>query len=256
MLPPCDALRAARPRGDGLSLPSLPRLRTARCRGLVIVNTHLDEDICAAGGLIARVAARGAPIHVLAVTDSDGASAAHRHAAPPGDLNRRLANQRLAYERLGARHARHDALALRGGQVHDHRGDVLAALSEIIGFAAATSGLWVLAPQRDDPHPDHAAAGAAAAQACHAYQVRLIEYLPTGGRTASRFRKRPRAWCWARFWTSANATPSPPPWHAAHPRDWSWTRCTSPTASAPGRRAACGELTPPDRTGVGTPSGG
>lgn len=180
MLPPCDALRAARPRGDGLSLPSLPPLRTARCRGLVIVNTHLDEDICAAGGLIAHVAARGAPIHVLAVTDSDGASAAHRHAAPPGDLNRRLANQRLAYERLGARQARHDALALRGGQVDDHRGDVLAALSEIIGFAPATSGLWVLAPQRDDPHPDHAAAGAAAAQACHAYRVRLIEYLPTG----------------------------------------------------------------------------
>jgi glycosyltransferase involved in cell wall biosynthesis len=76
MLPPCDALRAARPRGDGLPLPALPRLRTARCRGLVIVNTHLDEDICAAGGLIARVAERGAPIHVLAVTDSDGASAA------------------------------------------------------------------------------------------------------------------------------------------------------------------------------------
>jgi LmbE family N-acetylglucosaminyl deacetylase len=136
------------------------------------VNTHLDEDVCAAGGLIARIAERGAPIRVLALTDSDGASAAHRHAARPRELNRRLANQRLAYERLGARHARHDALALGSGQ----------------------AGLWVLAPRREDPHPDHAAAATAAAQACQAYRVRLIEYLPTGWPNSTAVPHRRTAW--------------------------------------------------------------
>lgn len=180
LVPPCDVLQAARPRVSGMPLPALPPLVTTRCSRLVVVNTHLDEDVCAAGGLIARIAERGVPIHVLAVTNSDGASATHRRATTPGGVVRRLANQRLAYERLGARHARHDTLALHGGRVRDHQSDVLAALSEIIGFAPKANGLWVLAPRREDTHPDHAAAGAAAAQACRAYRVRLLEYLPTG----------------------------------------------------------------------------
>jgi LmbE family N-acetylglucosaminyl deacetylase len=81
----------------------------------------------------------------------------------------------VAYQQLGAYHVRRHDLALRSGQVSES--DVVAALSEIVGFDPDPSGSWVLAPWQHDGHPDHNAVGRAAATVCRAYGVRLVEYL-------------------------------------------------------------------------------
>ena len=46
-------------------------LPTHLCGDLVVITTHPYEAMCAAGGLISHLAAQGADVEVLAVTDGD-----------------------------------------------------------------------------------------------------------------------------------------------------------------------------------------
>ena len=109
-------------------------LRYRSCRRLVVIATHLDEDISAAGGLIARLAEQDVPIDVLAVTDGDGATVGAKGATPPHELGRRRAHRSVSYRRLGAYQVRRHDLALRSNTIADAEADVVAALSEILGF--------------------------------------------------------------------------------------------------------------------------
>jgi len=152
-------------------------LRPRFCRRLVVVVTHVGEDISAAGGLIARLADRDVPIDVLAVTEGDGATTGAVDATPPHELGRRRAHRSVSYQQLGAHHVRRHELALPSGRVADAELDVVAALSEIVGFDPDSSGSWVLAPWQHDGHPDHDAVGRAAVTVCQAYRVRHVEYL-------------------------------------------------------------------------------
>jgi LmbE family N-acetylglucosaminyl deacetylase len=153
------------------------RLRTLqlpRCEHVVLVAAHLDEGFCAAGGLVATLAEREARVTVLAVTEGDGRPAA---AAPAHELGVRRARQSLALQRLGVHQARRATLALPSGEVAGAETDVVAAVSEIVGYAADPRRTVVIAPWRADLHPDHAAVGSAVAVACRAYGARLLEYL-------------------------------------------------------------------------------
>lgn len=161
-------------------LDGTPTLRTGSCQRLVVVTAHLDEDVCAAGGLIGRLAERSVPIDVLAVTDGDGTRPGESGAESAHELGMRRAHRPVGYQRLGARGAVRHELALRSGTVEDRVPDVVAALSEIIGFDPDPTGLWVLAPWCHDGHSDHEAVGRAAATVCDAYRIRLVEYLVTG----------------------------------------------------------------------------
>jgi LmbE family N-acetylglucosaminyl deacetylase len=153
-------------------LGRVARLRLGRARTVVVLAAHLDEELCAAGGLLASLAASSAEIRVLAVTDGDGASRPDRGAA--ARLGRRRARLAVAYQLLGLDPERY-RLGLRCGRVAGAEGDVLAAISELLGFADP-AGLLCLAPWIHDTHPDHAAVGHAATRACQAYRTRLLYY--------------------------------------------------------------------------------
>lgn len=79
---------------------------------------------------------------------------------------------------------RRHRLGLPDGAVATHEADVVAAISEIVGFVADPAGLCVLAPWSSDGDPDHEAAGRAAEVVCAAYRVRLVRWLD-------------QAWSWA-----------------------------------------------------------
>lgn len=206
-------------------------LRLRSCRRLVVVTAHLDEDVCAVGGLLAWAGEHAIRVDVLAVTDGDGTTAtgAARHRLPvelhspaqhrvhgpavapaaaggedePRDVMRemaeRRAHRRLGYQRLGCVAIRQSRLRLDSGAVAASEPDVAAALSEIVGFADTAIGLWVLAPWGGDGHADHAAVARAADQVCPAYGVRLVNY-PTA---AAWTRAEPHTLPWQRMRTLA-----------------------------------------------------
>jgi LmbE family N-acetylglucosaminyl deacetylase len=115
-------------------------------------------------------------VGVLAVTNGDGGAEA---ATSPHELGRRRAHRSVSYQRLGGRQVRRYELALRSNTISDAEADVVAALSEILGFDPDPCAAWVLAPWQHDGHADHDAVGRAAAAVCHAYRARLVEYLVT-----------------------------------------------------------------------------
>jgi GlcNAc-PI de-N-acetylase len=178
----CDLWAAARgwsgiAADGGHSVGAVAALRPRSCRRLVVAVTHVGEDICAAGGLIARLADHDVPIDVLEVTDGDGATAGAAGATPPHELGRRRAHRSVSYQQLGAYDVRRHELALPSGRVAEAELDVVAALSEIVGFDPDPSGSWVLAPWQHDGHPDHDAVGRAAGLVCQAYRIRQLDYL-------------------------------------------------------------------------------
>jgi LmbE family N-acetylglucosaminyl deacetylase len=158
-------------------LGGMSRLRLGRVRTVVVAGAHLDEELCAAGGLLSSLAASGARVRVLAVTDGDGAC----DVDPSGATRLRSRRARLsrAYQLLGLNLSMRYRLGLRCGTLERGEADVLAALSELLGFADPT-GLLCLAPWIYDTHSDHAAVGRAATLACQAYRARLLYYSVTG----------------------------------------------------------------------------
>lgn len=100
---------------------------------------------------------RGVPVSILAVTDTGA-----EHLA-------------AAYRALGLTGVRRYRLGLPGGRVEAAEHDVMAAVSELVGFAEP-EGLWCLAPWELDGHPDHDAVGRATATACSAYRLPLLRY--------------------------------------------------------------------------------
>jgi LmbE family N-acetylglucosaminyl deacetylase len=127
------------------------------CRRLVVVVAHPHEELCAAGGLMRELVNRGVPVSILAVTDTGAEYLA------------------TAYRTMGLTGVRRYRLGLPGGCVEAAEHDVMAAVSELVGFADP-EGLWCLAPWELDGHPDHDAVGRAAATACSAYQLPLLRY--------------------------------------------------------------------------------
>lgn len=173
----CDLRRAAwgpdaPPPGWATAIGTAVPLRTAPCRRVVVVTAHLDEELCAVGGLLARLAGRHPTVDVLAVTDGDGDSAAVDR------TTRRRRLQPQAYAALGFGQVRRHRLNLQSANVAAAEVDIVAAVSELVGYDRPR-GVWCLSPWHRDGHPDHDAAGRAAAIACQGYGVRLARYLIT-----------------------------------------------------------------------------
>jgi LmbE family N-acetylglucosaminyl deacetylase len=142
-----------------------------------VAGAHLDEELCAAGGLLSSLTASGARVQVLAVTDGDGACDVDPVGATR--LRRRRARLSRAYQLLGLNSSMRYRLGLRCGSLDGGEVDVLAAISELLGFADPT-GLLCLAPWIHDTHSDHASVGRAATLACQAYRTRLLYYSISG----------------------------------------------------------------------------
>ncbi len=190
-------------------LGRLPERDLAGCASLVVLAAHPDDEVLGAGGIIAMLAAAGARIRLVAVTDGE---ASHPGGADPGGLARRRAAERAAaLETLGAASAEVIRLRLPDARLAGRDAELAAAAGELTaGFALC------LAPWERDAHADHEAVGRAARQAHAAGQAPgVLAHFPVW------------AWHWAR--------PADPrlPWDRA-------VRVRLPAAAAARKRAAIG----------------
>lgn len=147
--------------GAWAAWPGLGVLPDAGLAGLasaVIVAAHPDDEVLGAGGLISVLAAAGARLRLVAVTDGENS---HRGRADPDALAaRRMAETAAALRMLGAETAEVVRLRLPDGGLTDHEDELAATLSQLAaGFDAC------FAPWDHDMHPDHETAGRAARRA-------------------------------------------------------------------------------------------
>lgn len=156
-------------------------------RRLVVVAPHPDDEILGVGVTAARFAAAGAEVVIVAVTDGD-ASHPDSPTLTPGRLAAlRIEESRRACALLGLPEP--VRLGLPDGGVHAHETRLAEAIAAAVrgpsptedtradhGVAGRGTDCLVLSTWRGDGHPDHEAAGRAAASACADTGARLAEY--------------------------------------------------------------------------------
>jgi LmbE family N-acetylglucosaminyl deacetylase len=170
----------------------------------LVVAAHPDDEVLGVGGLMSVLAAAGARLRLVAVTDGE---LSHRGHVDPGELARqRTAETAAALRALGAPAAEVIRLRLPDSEVARHEDELTAALGSLAGGFDAC-----FAPWDHDLHPDHEAAGRAARRASPA----ALYYYPV--------------WMW--HW----ACPADPrvPWDRA-------LRIPLPAQAAAAKRAATG----------------
>ena len=163
-----------------MALPAWQGLRRLCGRGgLVVVAPHPDDEVLGCGGVIAAAAARCISVHVVLATDG---GASHPEAPRARLAAMRLREIRAALRRLGG--ARLWSMGVPDG----------ASGAAAGGLERGTARLWlllrlllrrlrpraVLAPPRQDTHPDHRAACAMASRAIRRSPVLLAEYAMWG----------------------------------------------------------------------------
>jgi len=150
------------------------RIDVRDARRVVVVAAHPDDESLGAGGLLARCAAAGIPTTVLLLTDGEGSHPASPTHPPAVLAERRRREAVVAAAALGVDRDRLVHLGLPDGGVAEHEDAVVAAIVELVGDGRET---LLVAPSRRDGHPDHEAAGRAAAIAAVRTDARLLEYL-------------------------------------------------------------------------------
>jgi LmbE family N-acetylglucosaminyl deacetylase len=190
---------------------------------VVIVAAHPDDEVLGAGGLISVLAAAGARLRLVAVTDGEGS---HRGRAEPTALAwRRTAETTAALRALGAEAADVIRLRLPDTGLAGREDELAAALEPL------TAGFGLcLAPWDGDLHPDHETAGRAARRAARPGAKDARVPWSAGGARGTRVLLYP-IWMW--HW----ASPADPrvPWHRA-------LRVPLPPSAAARKRAAIGRF--------------
>lgn len=154
-------------------LDHLRPLDLAGLRRLIVVAAHPDDESLGAGGLIAEAAARGVPVTVIVATCGEAS-----HPDSPSTTAAELAVTRRAEVRAAVGRLA-PAAELRQLDLADGRlaASVEALTAEICSATgAADERTWLVAPWREDRHPDHAAASAAARAAAERTGSRLLEF--------------------------------------------------------------------------------
>jgi LmbE family N-acetylglucosaminyl deacetylase len=135
-------------------LHRLPVADVAAWSSAVVVAAHPDDEVLGVGGTIALLAAAGARLRLVAVTD--GESSHGRGAGWAALAARRVAETAAALCALGARDAEVVRLCLPDAGLAARQDELATLLPEL------TSGFDVcLAPWRGDAHADHEAVGRA-----------------------------------------------------------------------------------------------
>ena len=143
----------------------------ADCDRMVVVSAHPDDESLGVGGLISLAHRAGITVYVVLLTAGEDSH------PPREDMTRHS----LATQRLGEMDAAVTRLApgapvvFLGAPDNGVAGvedEVVTALAEIVGDGART---LLVAPWRHDGHPDHDAAGRAAARVAEQTGARLVE---------------------------------------------------------------------------------
>ncbi|WP_120338354.1 PIG-L family deacetylase [Cryobacterium soli] len=152
-------------------------LTLSGCDRLVVVAAHPDDESLGAGGLIVAAAAQGIPVTVIVASNGE-ASHPHSPTTTPAALAVVRRAEVVAAVRALTPAARIRLLDLPDGSLAAHRTELADALvAEATADAPADAGgVWLVAPWRKDGHPDHTAAGEAAALVAARIGARLLEY--------------------------------------------------------------------------------
>ncbi|HTS95462.1 MAG TPA: PIG-L family deacetylase [Streptosporangiaceae bacterium] len=139
-------------------LGQLPALGIDGWASAAIVAAHPDDEVLGAGGIIAVLAAAGARLRLVSVTDGE---ASHPGAGDPRALaQRRVAETAQALRALGAQHTEVIRLRLPDTGLASHEAELTTRLADL------TAGFGVcLAPWHRDVHADHEVAGRSARRA-------------------------------------------------------------------------------------------
>lgn len=151
-----------------VELKHLPAAEPLAWRSVAIVAAHPDDEVLGAGGTLAILAAGGARLRLIAVTDGE---ASHPGADPEVTRRTRVAESAAAMEALGARDV--EVVRLRFPDTG------LAAreeeLSSVLREQCAGFGIC-LVPWEFDAHADHEAAGRAARRAARQSAQEVLSY--------------------------------------------------------------------------------
>jgi len=149
----------------------VPALVLDEPRRLVVIAAHPDDESLGAGGLMARAAGEGIPVHVIVATNGD-----RSHPHSPTTTRQQLAAIRRkeleAAVACLASTATVEFLDLPDGALGDH----VDELSARIEAASDGEGTLIVAPWRNDGHGDHEAAGGAASTVARGTGAQLLEY--------------------------------------------------------------------------------
>lgn len=143
-------------------------LASAGMGTLLVVAAHPDDETLGAGRLISQWARDVGPVDALCLTRGE-ACLEHLGLPSEGLGQRRALEWRAAVDHLRVR--AHHVADIPDGQVREHHARVRELIEEHAAGASA-----ILAPWRCDPHPDHMAAGRAAAWLAYTLGIPLIEY--------------------------------------------------------------------------------
>ena len=134
----------------------------------VIVAAHPDDEILGAGGTLARLAAGGARLRLVAVTDGE---ASHPGTDPRDTARRRTAESADALRLLGVRDIEVIRLCFPDTGLTACEDELSGRLGELCdGFGVC------LAPWEQDAHADHEAAGRAARRAVRQPGQQVLSY--------------------------------------------------------------------------------
>ena len=143
----------------------------------MVVAAHPDDEVLGVGGTMAMLAARGARLRLVAITDGE---ASHPGADPAVIAQTRVNESADALHRLGARDIDVVRLRLPDTGLADREHELSDILREqCAGFEVC------LAPWEGDAHADHEAAGRAASRAARnvlTYPVWMWHWAEPGDR--------------------------------------------------------------------------
>ena len=141
-------------------------------RRVVVVAAHPDDESLGAGGLLAAAHHRGLTTEVVLLTAGELS-----HPRSPTHSAEQLAGRRLDEARAAvaavAPGSTMTLLSLGDGSLARAESAITARIVDVVGNG---SGTLIVAPWRHDGHPDHEAAGRAAATAARRTDASLVEY--------------------------------------------------------------------------------
>lgn len=151
--------------GDPVRLDGVSRL--------VVLAAHPDDETLGAGGLVATAARLGLPVDIVCATDGEGSHPRSTTRTPEELAVIRAEEGRLAAQALGVDSEHVHRLELPDGGVPGHQDALTARVVEVVGDGR---GAVIVAPWREDGHPDHEAVGRSASAAAHRTGADLWEY--------------------------------------------------------------------------------
>lgn len=157
-------------------LDRMPVLDLPLPGAVVIVAPHPDDEVLGVGGLLAGLCAAGVPVHLVAATDGEGSHPGSVALAPAELVRRRRAETDEALALLGVHPVRTLRCGLPDSGLAAHEDALAEVVTTLIAELGTEKPVWCLATWRGDGHPDHEAAGRAAAGAAGAAGARLLEF--------------------------------------------------------------------------------